>query len=362
MSELDRARGEIDAIDKSMAELFTKRMQAAASIAQYKQQNGLPVLDASREQAVIDANTARLQNPALAEFYTDFLRHLLSLSRQYQTQLLGQGTVAYQGAAGGFGHTVAATLYPHARQLPQPTFAEVFSAVEQGHAAFGVVPFENSNTGDVSGVLDLCYAHNCYIAAMFDLPVTQNLLGLPGAKLGDIQKVYSHVQALEQSARFLRGIGAQPLPYDNTASAAQYVAGQGDITLGAIASLESARRYGLVPLATDIATQTNNTTRFLVLSRQRPTSGDRFALLVTVENTVGQLARVIQTISAQGFNMENIKSRPMPKRPWEYYFYIELVGAADAAGSEALLAELEKTCLSARLLGVFQRSTAPPAK
>lgn len=361
MAELDRVRSEIEAVDAEMAKLFQRRMEAAARVAEYKREHNLPVLDKSRERALIEKNAAHIENPAHAPYYKDFLRHLISLSRQYQTEILGRGTVAYQGVQGGFGHHVATTLHPHATLLAQPTFEAVFKAVEGGTAAFGIVPFENSTTGDVSGVLDLCYNHSCYISSMFDLPVQQNLLGLPGAKLCNITEIYSHVQGLEQSSRFLRSLGAKLVPYANTAAAAKYVAECGDATKAAIASLESAEVYGLVPLAKDIATEANNTTRFIVISREKPAEGGRFALLVTVENTVGQLNRVIQTISEKGFNMENIKSRPMPKRPWEYYFYIELVGKRGAAGTTILVEAIAKVCLSVRMLGVFNRKQAGEA-
>lgn len=357
MNQLEKARQQINQADQKIADLFEMRMAAAAEIAAYKQANGLPVLDIAREKAVIAKNSALLQNKELSSFYQDFLEHMMSLSRQYQTRILGKGTVAYQGVEGSFQHEVAVTLFPHATQTTAATFAEVFDLVESGQAAYGVVPFENSNTGDVAGVLDLCYSHSCYITAMYDLPVTQNLLGLSGASLGDIQKVYSKAEALEQSKRFLEGLDAEQIPFANTATAAKFVAETGDKHLAAVASLQAAELYGLVPLVKSISTEADNTTRFIVISREPATIGDRFSILVTVEDKVGQLANVIQTITAAGFNMECIKSRPMPKRPWEYYFYIELVGTPDSGRADSLLVQIQEVCLSARTLGVYQRSS-----
>ncbi|MDL2323813.1 chorismate mutase [Ruminococcaceae bacterium OttesenSCG-928-A16] len=361
MANLEEARQQIDEIDRQMTELFEQRMAAVANVALYKQKHNLPVLHPAREEEVVAKGTARLRTPALAPYYASFIRHTMGLSRQYQTQILGQNVVAYQGAQGGFGHSVAGALFPLGSLLATPTFEGVFNLVENGEAAYGVVPFENSTTGDVSGILDLCQAHSCYVTAMYDLPVTQNLLALPGATLGDIKTVVSHPQALEQSKRFLQSLGAAQKPYANTATAAQYVAATGDKTIAAIASLEAAELYGLVPLAQNIATEASNATRFIVLSKQMPTLGDRFSLLVTIENKVGQLAKIIEIISAHGFDMENIKSRPQPHRPWEYYFYIELVGAQNTAEAQNMLASLAKTCLSVRLLGIYHRA-APNAQ
>lgn len=355
MLNLDEIRKQIDEIDKEMAALFERRMQVAADVAAYKRENNMPVLDAAREEAVVQKNVARLSNQEMAPYYEDYLRYLMGLSRQYQAKLLGRNTVAYQGAEGSFQHTVAKRLYPHADFRVCPTFADVFDAVENGNAMYGVVPFENSTTGDVSGVLDLCYSHNCYVVEMVDLPVMQNLLGLPAAKLADIKTVYSHEQGLEQSKRFLQSLGVQQQAFANTALAAKHVAEQGDVSLGAIASLEAGALYGLVPLAKDINTEEGNTTRFIIIAKEPVMRGNHFSLLVTIEDGVGVLSRVIQTIAKHRFDMECIKSRPMPKRPWEYYFYIELVGDVEADEAQAMLQELETVCLSVKMLGVYAR-------
>lgn len=354
MDELARLRSEIDGIDGEMAALFERRMKAASDVAAFKRERGLPVLDASREDAVIEKNLPAVEIP-LRPYYDDFLRHLMGLSRQYQRALMGVGTVAYQGGESGFGHRVLAGLFPHAQPLALPTFEAVFEAVETGDAAYGVVPFENSTTGDVSGVLDLCRDHAAYIAAMVDLPVHQNLLALPGAGLGDIKTVISHVQALEQCRPFLKSLGAELVPFANTALAAAEVAGRGDKSCAAIAAEDAAERYGLAVLAPDIESDAGNTTRFIVLSKERPSAGDRFSLLLSADNRVGMLAGVIEAISAAGFDMESIKSRPVRGKSFEYYFYIELVGDANSAQAAKLLEHLDKICSWVRLLGIYHR-------
>lgn len=355
MANLEEIRQQIDTIDEELTILFEKRMNAVAEVARYKQENNLPVLNASREEQVIHKNVSRLKSPALAPYYADFLRYAMNISKQYQTEILSENTVAHQGVAGAFSHFVTTTLFPHGNLIATPTFEDVFTLVEDGKANFGIVPFENSTTGDVSGVLDLCFAHDCYITQMYDLPVVQNILGINGAQLCDIKTVISHPQALGQSKRFLESLGVQQTAFDNTATAAKYVAEQNDKTLGAIASLEAGALYGLVPLATDIATEETNTTRFIVISKKKPTVGNRFSLLINIENKVGQLAKLIETIAKHGFDMENIKSRPRPHRPWEYYFYIELVGTVQSAEGEALMQDIAKVSSSCRLLGIYTR-------
>ena len=357
MNELEQARRDIDEVDRQMAVLFKRRMEAVGRVAAYKQAHGLPVLDAGREAQVIEKNLALLNDETLAPYYADYIKYQMALSRQYQTRVLGRDKVAYQGVEGAFSHIALKHLFPRATAVACPTFGGVFEAVASGRAACGVLPFENSHAGDVAAVLDLCYAHReIFVTAVYDLPVRQNLLGLPGAKLSDIRLVYSHPQAIAQSERFLKSLSLPAESCANTALAAKRVAESGDATLAAIASAETAALYGLRVLAADINSDGDNTTRFIVISRTPAAGGDRFSLLFTVEHKAGMLARVIQAIGAAGYNMESIKSRPKPGVPFEYYFYVELVGSLDTDSARALLQELGAVCDTVRVLGVYARS------
>lgn len=355
MDRLLAAREAIDRVDRQMAALFEERMAAVEEVLAYKREHGLPVFDAGREAEVLQKNLALLTRPGLRPYYESCLRRQMEVSRQYQAAVLGRDTVAYQGVEGAFSQIALSRLFPAARQLACATWDEVFSRVEKGEAEYGVLPFENSHAGDVSAVLDLCFGHSLSVVRMYDLPVSQNLLGLPGARLADIREVYSHQQAIRQSERFLKSLGLPAVEWPNTAGAARHVAECGDKSKAAIASADTAALYGLEILAANISTDEDNTTRFIVVGRECPAAGNRFSLLFTVDHKAGRLARVIQAIGQAGFNMECIKSRPMPHVPFEYYFYAELVGDARAAGSQKLLSTLETVCRTVRILGIFDR-------
>ena len=356
MDALQNARAEIDAVDAQLAALFERRMAAVLTVAQYKKEHGLPIFDAAREAVVLDKAAARIQDPALRPYYRDHVQNLMDVAKQYEAQVLGQNRAAYQGVEGAFAHIALKALFPHAEAVSFPTWDEVFDAVEKGDAARGVVPFENSHAGDVSAVLDLCYNHPAlWVVGVYDLPISQNLLVLPGTQLSDLKMVYSHQQAIAQSETFLKQFRLPASAMPNTALAAKFVAESGDKTKAAIASAETAQLYGLDVLVPSINTDGDNTTRFIVLSREKPTAGNRFSLLFTVDNKPGKLGEVIQIIGASGFNMESIKSRPMPHVPFEYYFYVELVGDPTADETAALLRELDRTCRTVRLLGVYTK-------
>lgn len=366
MDLLQQARTEIDGIDAEMAALFERRMRAVADVARYKAETGKPVFDAVREAAVLDKNTARLQDETLRPYYRAFLQEAMAVSRAYQRTMLGRDMAAYQGVEGAWSHIALRRLFPFSRTVSFATWGEVFDAVHKGDAAFGVLPFENSHAGDVSTVLDLLYTHpDLIVSRMCDLPIRQDLLGVPGAALADVRTVVSHPQALAQSSVFLQQHGFATRPWNNTADAARHIAELGDPTVAAIASAETAELYGLQILAAGVNADGDNTTRFIVIERaeQPPVmtgQGQRLALLFTARHKPGQLAAVLDQIGARGFNMECIKSRPLPHVPFEYYFYVQLVCPAQSttADCDALLETLRATCSTLRLLGAFTLDTA----
>ena len=196
MDLLQQARAEIDAVDAEMAALFERRMQAVADVVRYKAETGKPVFDAAREADVITRNTARLQNEELRPYYKAFLQEAMAVSRAYQRATLGRDTAAYQGVEGAWSHIALRRMFPFARATAFATWPEVFDAVQNGDAQFGVLPFENSNAGDVSAVLDLLYTHpDIIVTHMQDMPIQQDLLGVKGAKLSNVRTVISHPQA-----------------------------------------------------------------------------------------------------------------------------------------------------------------------
>ena len=225
MDALEQARAEIDTVDAQLAALFERRMKAVLSVAEYKKAHGLPIFDAAREKVVLDKAEARIGDPALRPYYRDHVQNMMDVAKQYEAEVLGRNRAAYQGVEGAFAHIALRALFPHAEAVSCPTWDEVFDAVEKGDAAHGVVPFENSHAGDVSAVLDLCYNHpDLWVVDVYDLPISQNLLVLPGTQLSQLRTVYSHQQAIAQSETFLKQFRLPATAMANTAMAAKFVA------------------------------------------------------------------------------------------------------------------------------------------
>ena len=240
MDALEQARAEIDEVDAQLAALFERRMAAVLQVAEYKRAHGLPIFDAAREAAVLEKAAARIHAPALRPYYKDHVQNMMDVAKQYEALILGQNRAAYQGVEGAFAHIALRALFPHAEAVSYPTWDEVFEAVRRGDAAHGVVPFENSHAGDVSAVLDLCYNYpELWVVDVYDLPISQNLLVLPGTQLAQLRHVYSHQQAIAQSETFLKQFHLPATAMPNTAMAAKFVAEVSGVAVGSGDSVAS---------------------------------------------------------------------------------------------------------------------------
>lgn len=353
MSLLDDARKRINGIDEEMARLFEERMQAVEDVIQYKKEHHMEVLDVSREQFVIERAASCIQQEKYKESYLAFITSVITISKKYQKSILHRELIGYQGTQGAFSHIAAEHVFPDQKKISYATFEDVFRAVDDQSIAYGVIPFENSYTGEVGEVLDLLMRYNVYINDIYDLQISQNLLGVKGASLSDIRQVYSKDQAIYQSKKFLEGRGYELIPYPNTALAAEYVAKENDKTKAAIAAKENAELYGLDILAENINTSEQNTTRFIIISRQLVPEGSRFSLAFTTCHKAGALAHAMNIIAKHGFNMQNIKSRSIKERPWEYYFYVEIDGSLQDAEERHLIQDLKEVCEQVKMLGAY---------
>lgn len=353
---LDEARTIINSCDKEMAALFEKRMKAAAMVANYKKAHGLPVYDAKREAEVISRNSLRIEDPGVRSYYVKFLQETMDLSKSYQHRILEGMRVAYSGVEGAFANIIARKIFPETVLVSCPDFASAYKSVENGDCDAAVLPVENSFAGEVGQVSDLMFKGSLFVNGMYELRVTQNLLGVKGTSIDNIKTVVSHPQALMQCASYIKEHGFAPEEAQNTALAAKYVAEKNDPSVAAIASKETAELYGLKLLDHDINENATNTTRFAVLSRVQ--NSDRaennvFLLFFTVNHTAGALAEAIGVIGKYGFNMKVLRSRPMRELAWQYYFYVEAEGDKDSDKAKEMLEELGRHCDMLKILGQY---------
>lgn len=353
MNQIEKARLEIDSVDKEIARLYEKRLDAIKEVLEYKKANALPILDAGREDAIIEKNQKYIQNKEYIDSYIDFMKKVMSNSRDFQQTLLSSDVVAYAGVKGAFSQIVASRMFPAEKKLNYTNFEDVFKAVVNKDAQYGIIPFENTNSGLVGEVLDALLEYPVYIQQVVDQRVEQCLLGVENATLKDVEWVYSKDQALAQSKVFLKGLNVQTVAYPNTAMAAQYVASQNDVRKAAIGAKENADLYGLKILAENIEENISNTTRFIVIGLEPQTQGNRFSVCLIVKHQSGALARIIETIAQHGLNMQSIQSRPIKNRPFEYFFFIEMDGNLEMENTRECLKDIKKVTQSVKYLGTY---------
>ena len=235
-------------------------------------------------------------------------------------------------------------------------FENIFTAIEQGLCQYGILPIENSTAGSVKKVYDLMIKHNFSIVRTFRLKIDHNLLTLPDACLYDIKEIYSHEQAINQCADYLKNLpGVKVIPVENTAVAAQMVAQSGRKDVAAISSRSCAGLYGLSVLAASIQDEGNNRTRFICISKNLEIypGADRTSIMMVLPHKPGALYRVLARLYTIGINVTKLESRPIPDREFEFMFYFDLETSIYSDEFVQLMCELDELCEEFKYLGSY---------
>ena len=276
-------------------------------------------------------------------------------------------SVAYAGEPGAFAEDAVLAYFGSAfARVGHPSFRRVFEAVASGDVGAGVVPIENVVNGTVRENYDLLLEHELEVRGEVVVPVRLCLAALPGQRLDEIERVYSHIQALGQAEIFLRARPWQLLSTYNTAGAGKSIVDHGERGSAAVLSPRAAGLFGLEILAEEVGDLPGNRTRFLVLTRPReplperagaiPGAAMRTTLVMTVENRPGTLLAALRVFAEHGLNMSELESRPSRERAWEYVFWVELDADLASPGTQAALAGLREVTTMVRVLGSYPRA------
>ena len=269
--------------------------------------------------------------------------------------------IAYAGEPGAFAEDAVLAAVGDVPRAPLSSFRAVFEAVSGGRAVAGVVPIENVIHGTVRENYDLLLEFDLAIVGEVVVPIRLCLAALPGQGIEDIERVYSHIQALGQAERFLRARPWQLLSTYNTAGAGKAIADAGERRAAAVLSPRAAGLFGLEIVADDIGDLPDNRTRFVVLARPdsslpvllEPSVARRTTLVVGVRNEPGTLLAVLRVLADHGLNLRKLESRPSRERAWEYVFWIDLDGDAADPPMTAALDELGAVTTTVRVLGSY---------
>ena len=359
--QLTALREHIDEIDRDILAALNRRAERVQEVGELKRRFGVSVYAAARERELVEALGRDNPGPFPSEGVAPVFREIVSATRSLERRL----QVAYLGPAGSFGHEAARLRFGACTDLlPVESHEGIFEIVARGGADRGMIPVENSSHGIITDAFDALAVARVVVGGELLLPVSHHLLSQSG-RIDEIRQLLSHPQALAQCRRWVERHlpGVPRLECASTAAAAQRAAAKPD--LAAIGSETAATVYGLAFAARGIEDRADNTTRFLVLGGDPPEpSGDDLTLAIcTVRKAqAGSLYRLLAPFAERGINLTAIQSRPIPDRPWEYRFYLDIAGHCEEPEIAEALDCAREIAHDCRVLGSFPRATRQGAR
>lgn len=352
-------RTKIDVLNKDLLRALNARAKIAMdlatlknSIAEDKQQEEVYFYRPEREAEILQEmcvlNKGPLNDSAITTIFREIISACLSLERSHAIAYLGPtGTFTEEAVKLQFGSGV--------RTIAQRTISDVFAEVEAGSADYGVVPVENSTEGMVTHTLDTFLDSSLLICGEVILPIRHHLMTQANLNNKQIQWVSAHQQALSQCRRWL----TESLPtveqraVSSNGEAARLASEV--VGMAAIASETAAQHYNLHIIKRNIQDRLDNTTRFLILGKQRvdPCGKDKTAIIISVKNQPGALYRLLAFFNKAQTNMTRLDTRPSRTEKWTYHFFIEFEGHVQEPNIEKLLKDLAANSIALKNLGSY---------
>lgn len=350
--KIDSLRNSIDNIDGRIIELLEERMEKAIMIRRHKKET----LDKQREEEVLEKIKSRgmvLSQPAFLE---SLYKAIMQRSRQVQEE--ARALAGFQGIHGAYGEAACHAWNQEVLSLPFRDFSQVFDAVVSGDIDYGVVPVENTLGGIVGQVNSILIASELKVVGAVDMPIDHCLMAPPGTDHRNIRVVYSHPQALLQCRAFLARNRLEGREYYDTAGAALMLALDAPPGAAAIASRESAKRYGLEIIKENVQDSPNNRTRFFILAKEDRTQeeGNKCSAVFFTNDKAGALFSILQIFAKAEINLTRIES--VPDQPGDYAIFIDFEGSLGDERVAAAVAEAKAEARNFRLLGCYRETRA----
>ncbi|MBQ9990132.1 MAG: prephenate dehydratase [Lachnospiraceae bacterium] len=376
MKDLSILRDQLDAIDKEMVELYQQRLEVCKGVARYKIANQKMVLDREREEQKIQSVTAFAENEFNEKAIRELFEQIMSVSRKLQYGMLAEEgrvlrlpfeaveslkaedtRVVFQGAPGSYSQEALEAFFGKDTDcFSVDTFRQAMCALEEGSADYAILPIENSTAGIVSEIYDLLVEFEHYIVGEQKVKIEHCLLGVPGARIEDIDTVFSHPQSLMQSDSFLRQHPAwKQVSLLNNAFAARKVKEEGVKNQAAIAGKRAGEIYGLEVLQQGVNQAENNCTRFIVVTNRKIfyEKAEKVSLCFEIPHESGSLYHILSHFIYNNLNMTKIESRPIPERSFEYRFFIDFDGSLKDSGVKNALRGLREETTNMKILGNY---------
>ena len=376
MLDLTQLREEIDSIDDQIVRLFEERMAVSEKVARFKIETGKPVFDPEREKQKLSSLSSQETVEFNSRGFYELYRQIMSISRKRQYQLISEQqdtkkplftpvdalkkegvTVVFQGVEGAYSYAAMNTFFgKDIRSFHVDTWKDAMEAIKNREADFAVLPIENSTAGIVQDNYDLLTKYDHVIVGEQIIPCQHALVGLPGTSLEQIKDVYSHPQALMQCREFLESHREwNTHEFGNTAAAAKKIAQDGDKTQAAISSPYAAEFFGLSVLKENIYTNAGNSTRFIIVTKEKIycRSAGKVSVSYELPHESGSLYNSLSHFIYNGLNMTKIESRPIHGRNWEYRFFVDFEGNLSDSAVKNALRGLETETQNFRIHGNY---------
>lgn len=275
--------------------------------------------------------------------------------------------IAFQGERGAFSEEAARKLLgPRVEVLPCPRFEDLFLCLKDGRASGAVVPIENTLAGSVHENYDHLVTYEFPIVAETSVRIIHNLIAMKGVKFSQVQRVFSHPVALNQCLDFFaRNPQIERTPFYDTAGSVKMLIEERLTDAAGIASQVASEIYGARVLKRSIESDRQNFTRFFLLrtpayARRHPVRAAahttwKTSLVFSTRNSPGALFRALSAFALRDLNLTKIESRPLRGKPWEYLFYVDFLGRADAPNARNALRHLEELADFLRVLGCYPK-------
>lgn len=369
--DLQALRETLEDIDRRLLTCLKERMELVEKVAAAKIMTAFPFRDQKREDLVLrrvrqTAVETGLDPHVIERLYRLIMEMSISHQQAHVRSLENVPLrVAYQGVEGSYSHLTSQRRFAGRKGgvllTGHATVELATEAVRSGNSDVAILPIENSTAGSINETYDELARGGLYINAEIIFQVEHCLVGVPGARLMEIQRVISHPQALMQCEPFLRSLPqARPEAEFDTAGAARKVKETGDRSLAAIASESAARMLGLEVLARGIQQQEGNATRFVeVAIEAAPCTADapcKTSLLLELDHSTGVLGEVLVNFGRRKIQLAKLESRPIATAPWKYRFYLDVEAHAASEGMVEVLEQIEPLVSGVRLLGTYPKA------
>jgi prephenate dehydratase len=267
--------------------------------------------------------------------------------------------LAFQGERGAFSEIAAKKYFgENIDFFPSFSFADVFAKVKKGDVNYGVVPIENSLYGSIFETYDLLLKYSLSIVGELNLQINHHLISSKNYKLTEIKKVYSHPQALGQCSKFLRTLKKSTVePAYDTAGAAMMASKHSGEPIAAVASREAAEIYNLKILKSNIQNNSENFTRFLIISKKSETTKvkkTKSSICFELKSIPGALFKALSVFALRDIDLAKIESRPIPHKPFQYMFYVDLLGDLSDEKIKLAISHLDEISLSIKKFGSYE--------